>query len=154
MTETLNTCREGQEELVSACLEKARQYGEKGLHEEAVKVLKAALNLEPDNTEVLLTLGSAYRELKKFDEALSHFQQAHLLDPNDYYAVWLMSDTFILANRWGDAIGQLEKLYLLDQGAGLKLFNNVFISFNQLLFSCLLQASSKHAEHRESAGPR
>lgn len=47
MLETPDTSGKGQEDLVSACLKTARQYGEKGLHEEAVKVLRAALNLEP-----------------------------------------------------------------------------------------------------------
>jgi tetratricopeptide (TPR) repeat protein len=145
MSESPATPKVEQEEVISACLRSAKQYGEDGLHEEAVNVLKAALNLEPDNTEVLTTLAFAYFQLKKYDEALPHLQLAHQLDPNDLNAVSGISNAFAYTGRWEEAIEQIGILYPLHQGEALKLFRNVFVGFNNRLFNRLIEVSSKYS---------
>ena len=149
MSEAPEPTSEGQEELVSACLAKAKQYNERGLYEEAAKVLKAALNLEPENTEILNNLALAYYNQEKYEEALPHVQHAHRLDPADYYAVAIMGHAFANTERWRAAIEQLEILYPLNQNEALKLFRQVFASFNNLLFDRLIDVSNKHADQSE-----
>lgn len=145
MAETPATPEAEREEVISVCLRSAAQYGEKGLHEEAVKVLRAALNLDPDNTEVLTNLAFAYFQLKKYDEALPHLQRAHELDPNDLSAVSGIGNAFAYTGRWEEAIEQIGTLYPLHQGEALKLFRHVFVGFNNRLFARLMEASSKHS---------
>jgi tetratricopeptide (TPR) repeat protein len=145
MAESSVTPKLEQEDVISVCLKSARQHGENGLHEEAIKVLKAALNIEPDNTEVLLTLALAYFALKKYDEALPHLQRVHQLDPNDLNAVSGIGNAFAYTGRWNEAIEQIGILYPLHQGEALKLFRNVFVGFNNRLFNRLIDVSSKHA---------
>lgn len=146
MAESSITPKVEQEEIILACLRSAREYGEKGLHEEAVKVLKAALTIEPDNTEVLLTLAFAYFQLKKYDDALPHLQRAHQLDPRDPSAVSGIACAFTYTGRWNEAIEQIGTLYPLHQGEALKLFRNVFVGFNNRLFNRLTDVSSKYAD--------
>jgi tetratricopeptide (TPR) repeat protein len=146
MAESSITPKVEQEEVISVCLRSAREYGEKGLHEEAVNVLKAALTIEPDNTEVLTTLAFAYFQLKKYDEALPHLQRAHQLDPNDLNAVSGISNAFAYTGRWEEAIEQIGTLYPLHQREALKLFRNVFVGFNNRLFNRLIEVSSKYSK--------
>ncbi len=134
-----------QEEVISVCLKSAKQYGEKGLHEEAINVLKAALNIDPDNTEVLITLAFAYFQIKKYDEALPHLQRAYQLDPSDLSAVSGIGNAFAYTGRWDEAIEQIGTLYPLHQGEALKLFRNVFVGFNNRLFNRLIDVSSKYS---------
>ena len=145
MAESSITPKVEQEEVISVCLRSAKQYGEKGLHEEAVNVLKAALTIEPDNTEVLTTLAFAYFQLKKYDDALPHLQRAHQLDPSDLNAVSGICNAFAYTRRWEEAIEQIGTLYPLHQGEALKLFRNVFVGFNNLLFTRLIEVSSKYS---------
>lgn len=145
MAESSITPKVEQEEVISACLRSAKQYGEEGLHEEAINVLKAALNLEPDNTEVLTTLAFAYFQIKKYDDALPHLQHAHQLDPSDLNAVSGIGNAFAYTGRWDEAIEQIGTLYPLHQGEALKLFRNVFVGFNNRLFNRLIDTSSKYS---------
>jgi tetratricopeptide (TPR) repeat protein len=145
MVESSITTKDGQSEVISVCLRSARQYGAKGLHDQAVNVLKAALNLEPDNTEVLITLAAAYFELEKYDDALPLLQRAHELDPTEPNAVAGLGDVFIWTGRWDEAIEQIGTLYPLHQGKALNLFRNVFSGFNNLLFDRLMEVSSKYS---------
>jgi tetratricopeptide (TPR) repeat protein len=146
MVESSVTPNVEQEEVISTCLRSARQYGEKGSHEQAVNVLKAALNLDPDNTEVLINLAFAYFQLKKYDDALPHLHHAHQLDPSDLNAVSGIGNAFVYTGRWDEAIEQIGTLYPLHQGEALKLFRNVFVGFNNRLFNRLIDASSKYAD--------
>ena len=144
---------EGQEGLVSACLLTAGQYSEMGLHDEAAKVLKAALSIDPDNYEILTNLASAYCEQKKYDDALPHLQHAHRLNPTDYIAVAMMGHALAFSERWRAAIEQLEILYPLNQYEALKLFHNLFASFNTRLFDGLLGASDKYDDQVRESNP-
>jgi len=47
-----------------------------GRHDEAMESLRYALKLEPENPWAHLKLGCAYAELKQYDKALAHFQDA------------------------------------------------------------------------------
>jgi tetratricopeptide (TPR) repeat protein len=142
--EAPKSANEGQEGLVSACLETARQYSDKGLHAEAVKVLNAALSMDPDNYEILTGLAAAYCEQEKYDDALPHLQHAHRLNPTDYFVITLMGDALVSSGKWAAAIEQFEILYPLNQHYALNLFRNVFVGFNDSLFSRLLVVSEKY----------
>jgi tetratricopeptide (TPR) repeat protein len=144
VNEIPTSSNEGQEGLVSACLETARQYSEKGLHAEAAKVLNAALSIDPDNYKILTCLAWAYSEQEKYDEALPHLQHAHRLNPTDYLAVALMGNALAFSERWTAAIEQLEILYPLNQHQALQLFYNLFCQFNNGLFARLLVVSDKY----------
>ncbi len=122
----------------------ARQYSEKGLHDEAAKVLNAALSIDPDNYAILTNLAWAYCEQKKYDDALPHLQHAHRLNPTDYYAVAMMGQALARSERWRAAMEQFEILYPLNKYEALKLLRNLFASFNNRLFDRLLAASDKY----------
>lgn len=153
MDEAPKSSNEGQEGLVSTCLETAMQYSEKGLHAEAAKVLNAALSIDPDNYKILTCLAWAYCEQEKYDEALPHLQHAHRLNPTDYIAVAMMGHALAFSERWRAAIEQLEILYPLNKYEALKLFHNLFASFNTRLFDGLLGASDKYDDQIKENTP-
>ncbi|HEV2800973.1 MAG TPA: tetratricopeptide repeat protein [Pyrinomonadaceae bacterium] len=144
MPETPITSKAGQEGIISACLKSARQYGKEGLHEQAIDMLKAASNLEPDNTEVLITMAAAYYEIERYGDALQLLQRAHHLDPSEPNAVAGLGDVFVMTGKWDDAIEQMETLYQLDNCRALNLFKTVFASFNNHLLERLIQAGNRY----------
>lgn len=144
MDEAPKSSNDGREGLVSACLETAKQYSEKGLHAEAAKVLNAALSIDPDNYEILTNLASAYCEQEKYDDALPHLQHAHRMYPTDYIAVAMLGNALALSGRWAAAMEQFEILYPLNQNQALNLFRNLFVSFNNGLFDRLIGVSDKY----------
>lgn len=63
--------------LGAACLQK-------GLSDRAVKMLKKVLEKEPDNGMALYNIGKAYVFREEYDIALTHFNRAAALQPDDF----------------------------------------------------------------------
>ena len=57
-----------------------------GRIEEAAKIFERAVQLEPDNPDARLNLGSVVRQLQRFDEAIDHYRAAIRLRPDDIKA--------------------------------------------------------------------
>jgi hypothetical protein len=65
-----------------------------GKPEEALKIYKKLVSVKPDHQVAWEKMGTAYRELMRYDEALEAYQKAVELDPNDPSAYYNMAATF------------------------------------------------------------
>ncbi len=65
-----------------------------GKPEEALKIYKKLVGLKPDHQVAWEKMGTAYRELMRYDEALEAYQKAVELDPNDPSAHYNMAATY------------------------------------------------------------
>ncbi len=54
-----------------------------GEHMQGVVTMERALNLEPDNAQILCDLGLAYVHLRNFGKATSLFERALMIDPDN-----------------------------------------------------------------------
>ena len=57
------------------------KYFDSHEREKAVEAYGKALELEPDNSDVLTDQGVMYRELGAFDKAIANFEKASTIDP-------------------------------------------------------------------------
>lgn len=62
------------------------EYADEGDYEAAEKAYKRALDMEPDNKEILMRLGSIYVEMKKFGDAAAAFKKLIGLDEENALA--------------------------------------------------------------------
>ena len=63
-------------------------YYQVGMWEQALQFYDIALNIEPDDPNLLTDSGNVYRELGRYDSALDNFRRAHELDPNHWQALF------------------------------------------------------------------
>lgn len=88
------------EELIDYLKQMAQQHGgrflpflasemlQAGKGEEAVALFQDALKREPNNPRLYRLLGVIYETLKRPDEALRMYQQAHAIDPKDTWTLY------------------------------------------------------------------
>jgi len=65
-----------------------------GKPEEALKIYRKLVTVKPDHQVAWEKMGTAYRELMRYDEALEAYQKATELDPNDPTAYYNMAATY------------------------------------------------------------
>lgn len=68
------------------------EAGRRGDLDSAVKFLLKALSIEPENAELLTTLGFAYKNLGKTKQAIHYFEQSLESDPNQENVKRLLED--------------------------------------------------------------
>jgi tetratricopeptide (TPR) repeat protein len=56
-------------------------YGISGQYDSSLIFLKKAVEINPKDAQTLVNIGLTYLNLKKQDEAIPYFQQAHKIDP-------------------------------------------------------------------------
>jgi tetratricopeptide (TPR) repeat protein len=59
---------------------------ERGRYQDAVRHLTFAHKLAPDSVEIALELGTSFRLLGRYQEAIAQFEQVLTLDPDETYA--------------------------------------------------------------------
>ena len=87
-----------EEETVNPEVEKALEEGaelmEEGETDQAVDTLLMALVDEPENPDLLLALGDAYRELELYGQALDTYEKAGDILPGDVTVLMRLAETF------------------------------------------------------------
>lgn len=106
-------------------------------------MLKAALNIEPDNIEVLTTLALAYFALEQFSEALPYLQHAYRLDPSDPNPSEGLVIIFLRTARWDEVIKHLEVIYPLHREIALQGFRDLLATFSDHIFDRLIELCNK-----------
>lgn len=66
---------------LSALNQLALTFAKKGLHQSALSVYMAGLEIDPDNPKILFNMGMAYEELNRLDLALECYENACFQDP-------------------------------------------------------------------------
>ena len=72
-------------------VEKGAKYFDKGKYNQAIDVYKKALDIEPENVDVLIKLGLSYRHLEAYDTAIDFYDQALNIEPDNKIAISALS---------------------------------------------------------------
>jgi len=104
---------------------KAKKYAE------AEEVLLAACEIDPENPYILVGLGDLYREQKKFDRAISHYEKLLRFEPDNVFALRGIGDAHRGLNLHEEAIVYWKR-YLECNPKDLQVMTRVGDSFKKL----------------------
>jgi len=93
-----------------AYLEKATEYEEAGLLDEAVRELKKALRATSDKGPVYLKLAEVYEAQRQMDDAVSAINKAIHLNPSDVEAREMLLDVLLELGSFDEAIRESNNL--------------------------------------------
>jgi len=89
-------------------IQKANILSKKDKHEKAIEVLKKALDLTEDPTDLYALIGMEYLFLDKFENAKGYFMKCVEVDQNDYSALYNMIYCFDFLDQNKEAIDFLN----------------------------------------------
>ncbi len=96
-------------------------YAEQGINlDEAEKLIKDAIALEPDDGYIIDSLGWVYFKKKEFDHALLNLERAHELIPDDPTIIEHLGDVFSAKGMYDDARKMYEKASELTKNSSDK----------------------------------
>ncbi|MDD3554289.1 MAG: tetratricopeptide repeat protein [Deltaproteobacteria bacterium] len=96
-------------------------YAESGVNlDEAEKLIKNAIALEPDDGYITDSLGWVYFKKKEFDQALVNLERAHELIPDDPTIIEHLGDVFSAKGMYDDARKMYGKALELTKNASDK----------------------------------
>lgn len=104
-----------------------------GRLDEAIKEYEAARILSPNNSGILLELGSAYRRASRSADAHAAYEQALQLDPKNPSGYGNLGNLLLTEGKTEDAVAQFEKAAQLstDKGWAAKNFLNAAWQYQQ-----------------------
>jgi tetratricopeptide (TPR) repeat protein len=85
-------------------------YADKGAHEQAEKLYKRAINLDPTNPVAYHNLGNTYKETNKKDLAIENFQTAIKLDPKFIFSYNALLSIYLEDKEYEKAQELYEKI--------------------------------------------
>jgi protein O-GlcNAc transferase len=91
-------------------LQEADRLLKQGKANEAVALLSATGEKNPNTPQLEAELGKAYFQAREFPEAIMHLKSALQQDPSDVEAMQFMALSFYAEENYGDALPLLEKL--------------------------------------------
>jgi len=89
-------------------IQKANVFSKKDNHEQAIEVLKQALELTDDVVDLYSLIGMEYLFLDKYEDAKTYFMKCLESDMNDYSALYNIIYCFEFLNQNEDAISYLN----------------------------------------------
>lgn len=89
-------------------IQKANVFSKKDNHEQAIEVLKKALELTEDVVDLYSLIGMEYLFLDKYEDAKIYFMKCLEADMNDYSALYNIIYCFEFLNQNEDAISYLN----------------------------------------------
>jgi len=89
-------------------IQKANVYSKKDNHEQAIVVLKKALELTEDVVDLYSLIGMEYLFLDKYEDAKTHFMKCLESDLNDYASLYNVIYCFEFLNQNEAAVSYLN----------------------------------------------
>ena len=89
---------------------------ERGLKlKEALNMSQKAIELEPNNSAYLDTIGWIFYKLKKYNKAIDYIEKSISLDPNNVVVLEHLGDVYMEINKVQDAKFYYKKILDLDK---------------------------------------
>uniref|UniRef100_A0A7C4TCR8 Tetratricopeptide repeat protein n=1 Tax=candidate division WOR-3 bacterium TaxID=2052148 RepID=A0A7C4TCR8_UNCW3 len=96
-------------------------------NDEAIKVLKEVLEIEPKNVRGLGLLGLALMNKELYDEAMLYFQKVLTIEPNNPFALNNLGFICYKKGIWGEAIEHLTKVLKQQKDRTACLYANYYL---------------------------
>jgi Flp pilus assembly protein TadD len=119
------------EDVVDHWIELGNALAKGGQHEEAVKALNKAIELNPKDSEIWNNRGIILFVLKRNKDAILSFEKATSLDPRNAEAWYNRGMVFCNLERYEDAVNSLEKALEIDPQSAIA-WHNKGVAFKLL----------------------
>ncbi|MGB2925256.1 MAG: tetratricopeptide repeat protein, partial [Limnothrix sp.] len=101
-----------------------------GQLDQAIAAYEKAIELQPENVEILNALGNLYQKIENWDKATECFHQAILVSPNNAGLYFNLGNTFLFQKNYAEAeVAYREAIALQPKDAGF--LNNLGYSLQQ-----------------------
>jgi len=101
-------------------------WADRGVNlKEALEMIEKALELEPDNTAYMDTLGWTYFRMGRYNEALAEIDRALKTDPNEPEILQHRGDILEKLGRSAEAREAWEKALKLDPGRSAEILQRL-----------------------------
>lgn len=104
----------GQEESDPEHLKRGNELSRAGKFEEAVVEYEQALEIEPENVDLLSNLGVAYYNLGQLDKAIDHYSRAIEIAPNDADIRSNLAAAYVQLDQLDNALEEYKKAVELN----------------------------------------
>ncbi len=94
--------------IAEAHLHRAGKYADEDRWDEAVREIKAAVRIDPDNPAAHRSLGSIYESQGRWDEAITEYQAALRINPDDALAHRSLGSAYGKQGRLDEAIQEYQ----------------------------------------------
>ncbi len=124
-------------------IEKGVKYFDKGKYNRAIDVYKKALDLEPENVDVLIKLGLSYRHLEAYDTAIDFYDQALNIEPDNKIVLNNIGWAKQLQDKMDEAIDMYKKSLEIDPNYDIPLVNLTNIYFDNKEYDIAIEVFQK-----------
>ncbi|NTV14575.1 MAG: divalent cation tolerance protein CutA [Desulfobulbaceae bacterium] len=102
-----------------------------GNYQEAEQVLLEAVGLDPNNAYILVGLGDLYRETRKYNQAIAHYERILAIEEQNVFALRGIGDAYRGMNQHDKAIHYWQR-YLQCNQDDIQVMTRVGDSFKKL----------------------
>src|SRR5947209_12624513 len=95
-------------------VERAKELFDQHKWSEALEELRAAVSLNPYNSGWFFNIGLTLDELQRFEEAISAYDQALEIEPDDVDALHHLGTDLSRVGRHTDALEACDRIQLID----------------------------------------
>ncbi|MEJ2249857.1 MAG: tetratricopeptide repeat protein [Candidatus Lokiarchaeota archaeon] len=104
-------------------LERGKAFHERGDYDQAIDSFKKALNLDPNNPDILIRIGLSYRYKREYDIAIEWYEKVLQIDPKDKLALNNIAYAYECKEEYEKAIEMYERALEIDPAYELPLVN-------------------------------
>src|SRR5450432_1992485 len=95
-------------------VERAQQFFEQRKWSDALREIRAAIEINPYNPTWFFNMGLILDEMGRFDEALEAYSRAHEIDPNDLHTLYHTGRNLFRAGQLDRSIETFQQIQAID----------------------------------------
>lgn len=104
-------------------VKKGKLLHQRGEYDQGIDAFKRALNLDPNNKDILIRIGLSYRYKEKYDTAIEWYEKVLEIDPDDVLALNNIGYAYECKNEFEKAIDFYKKALEKEPSYELALIN-------------------------------
>ena len=127
-------------------IDKGNIYYDDGKFREAISQYKRALNIEPDDIDVLINIGLGYRHLEEYDKAIEYYDKVLDIEPENKVAINNKGYSYECLKETDKAIELYKKSLKIDPAYDIPLVNLSNIYFNEKQYEKVIEIFDRALE--------
>lgn len=120
-------------------IDKGNNYYDNGKFREAISQYKRALNIEPDDIDVLINIGLGYRHIEEYEKAIEYYDKVLDIEPENKVAINNKGYSYECLKETEKAIELYKKSLEIDPSYDIPLVNLSNIYFDEKQYEKVIE---------------